>query len=195
MRIGKIVRSSSHIDYVCQAYQPGEVADPPQPDDYAFGSFVRTGAHGEPTIIGLIYDTILVNPDFGFLGPRLSPAQDLAVFSPDYLNEKQTLVGIVAIGTWDGHGRAAHGVPPQAAQIDSPVERLDDEEIATFHAGDTGDLFVGYAPLLLSHGSPLARHLLLTVIERLQRICPQACPQLDVLRANVAWRTVVEPLG
>src|SRR5260370_23501929 len=39
--IGKIVRSESHVRYTCQVYGPGEVAAPPEPADYAFGSFVR----------------------------------------------------------------------------------------------------------------------------------------------------------
>ncbi len=195
MHIGKIARSSSHIDYVCQVYQPGEVSEPPGPDDYAFGTLVRIGERERPAIVGLIYDTILVNPDFGSLGPRLSPAQDLAIFSPDYLNERQTLAGIIAIGTWDGRNPPIHGVPRQAAQIDSPVERLGEKEIAAFHTVEDGSVRIGYAPLLLAHGSPLARHLLLTVIERLEQACPQAHPHLQVLAANIAWRAAVEPLG
>ncbi len=195
MLIGKIARSSSHIDYVCQVYQAGDVADPPQPRDHPFGTFVRVAAGGPQAIVGLIYDTILMNPDFGSLGPRLSPAQDLAVFSPDYLNEKVTLAGIVAIGTWDGSGPASHGVPPQAAQIDALVESMGDADVTAFHADGRGGVRIGYAPLLISHGSPLARHLLLNTIERLQALCPAAGPQLQVLKASVAWRTAVEPLG
>src|SRR6266705_1291286 len=39
--IGKIVKSYSHINYVCQIYGPFEVEVPPNPSDYAFGQFVR----------------------------------------------------------------------------------------------------------------------------------------------------------
>ena len=196
MYIGKIARSSSHIDYVCQVYQAGEVAEAPQPADYPFGTFVRVRtAPQEEAIIGLIYNTILLNPEFGALGPRLSPAQDLAVFSPDYLNEKVTLVGIVAVGTWGPGGTIRHGVPPQTAQIDALVERLTDDEVRTFHADGAGGLRIGYAPLLIAHGSPLARHLLLNIIERLEALWPQARPQLEVLKVSVAWRAAVEPLG
>jgi len=39
--IGKVVKSSSHINYVCQIYGPLEVEVPPHPSDYAFGHFVR----------------------------------------------------------------------------------------------------------------------------------------------------------
>jgi hypothetical protein len=195
MLIGKIVRSSSHIDYVCQVQQAGEVSEPPRPGDHAFGTFVRVAPPAPQGIVGLIYDTVLMNPDFGTLGPRLSPVPDLEVFSPDYLNEKVTLAGIVAIGTWDGAGLAVHGVPPETAQIDAPVESLSNEEVARFHADGHGGLRLGYAPLLLAHGNPLARHLLLNVIERLEALQPQARAQLEVLKVNVAWRAAVEPLA
>src|SRR5688500_5582245 len=97
-RIGKIVGSRSHVDYVCQVYGPGESAEPPPPSAYAFGAFVRIELADAHWLAGVVYDTQLVNPAFGTLGPRLSPREDLAVFSPDYLNECATLVGVLAIG-------------------------------------------------------------------------------------------------
>src|SRR5579872_7325379 len=39
--IGKIVRSESHVRYTCQVFGPGETVAPPEPADFAFGSFVR----------------------------------------------------------------------------------------------------------------------------------------------------------
>ena len=41
MVIGKIVKSDSHISYVCRIFGPHEVGDEPTPADYAFGRFVR----------------------------------------------------------------------------------------------------------------------------------------------------------
>jgi hypothetical protein len=194
MLIGKIARSSSHIDYVCQVCQPGEVPTPPRPEDHAFGTFVRIKA-GVDSLVGLIYDTVLLNPEFGALGPRLSPTPDLAVFSPDYLNEKVTVVGIIAIGTWSEGGMPRHGVPPLTAQIGDSVETLTDAEIRAFHGDGRGGVRLGYAPVLIAHGSPLARHLLLNIAERLEGLCPDCRSQLRVLRANVAWRATIEPLG
>ena len=40
MSIGKIVKSDSHISYVCQIHGPREVETQPMPADYAFGRFV-----------------------------------------------------------------------------------------------------------------------------------------------------------
>ena len=95
---GKLIKSNAHTDYVCQIYGPGEVDASPSPADYAFGTFVRIPlAVGYGHLVGVIYDTVLLNPEFGNLGPRLSPVSDLAVFSPDYLAEKVTLVGITSV--------------------------------------------------------------------------------------------------
>src|SRR5271165_6701506 len=103
--IGTIVNSDSHIHYWCQAYGPQEIADPPSPQDYAFGQFVRVDlpANDEPQVlIGVLYDTVLVNPAFGSLGPRLSTSDEQrAVFSPDYLTERATLLRLLALGTMD----------------------------------------------------------------------------------------------
>lgn len=196
--VGKIVRSSFHTDYICQVYGFGEVEVPPSPVDCSFGTFVRIPLGGpEGDLTGLIYDTVLLNPEFGSLGPRLSPVPDLAVFSPDYLAEKVTLVGITAVGTLAPDGTATHGVPPLAAQIDALVERMDDNAIRQFHRaiGDSQAVRIGYAPLLLSLGSPLARHLLLNVVDRLSALFPEQATRLSVLRGELTWQAVMGPVG
>ncbi len=199
MVIGKVVKSSFHIDYVCQVYGPGEVESPPSPADYAFGTFVRIPlSEGNGHLVGVIYDTVLLNPEFGSLGPRLSPAPDLAVFSPDYLAEKVTLVGITAVGTLGADGSVTHGVPSLAAQIDALVERMDNDVIRTFHhpaSRNPAGVHLGYAPLLLALGSPLARHLLLRVVDRLIALFPGHVAHLSVLRGELAWQAVIGPVG
>ena len=54
---------------------------------------------------------------------------------------------------------------------------------------------IGYAPLLLSLGSPLARHLLLNVVDRLNFLFPEQATHLSVLRGELAWQTVIGPVG
>jgi len=194
--IGKLAKSNVHTDYVCQIYDPGDVEQPPVSDDYAFGTFVRMplgGGRGE--LVGVIYDTVLHNPEFGNLGPRLSPASDLEVFSPDYLTEKVTLVGIAAVGTLAADGTATHGVPPLSAQIDTMVERMDNETIRAFHGADGGQLRLGYAPLLLAQRSPLARHLLLRIVEQLSELFPDQRETLSVLRHEWIWQVCIQPMG
>jgi hypothetical protein len=198
MSIGKLVRSNSHADYICQIYGPGETEAPSTPVDHAFGTFVRIPlASTQGDLAGLIYDTVLLNPEFGSLGPRLSPMPDLAIFSPDYLAEKITLVGITAIGTLTPAGTTTHGVPPLAAQIDTLVERMDDDDIRRFHrpVGGSPVVRIGYAPLLLSLGSPLTRHPLLNVVDRLAILFPDQSAHISVLRSELAWQAVIGPVG
>ncbi|UCC86675.1 MAG: hypothetical protein JSV81_17760 [Anaerolineales bacterium] len=198
MRIGKIVKSNTHVDYVCQIYGPGEVADPaPSPEDYAFGTFVRVelSAGLSSYLVGLIYSTILMNPEFGNLGPRLSPPADLEVFSPDYLREQATLVGIVAVGQVVPGG-THQGVPRLAAAVGAEAVTMSADEVRDFHASQPGDgLALAYAPLLLAQGDPLIPHLLLTVVNRLGDLFPDHARQLAVLRGNLAWKTAVTPAG
>lgn len=208
MRIGKIVKSNTHVDYVCQVYGPGEVVGPPPaPEDCAFGTFVRVGLADDTAqeslpscLVGLIYSTILMNPEFGNLGPRLSPTADLEVFSPDYLREQATLVGIVAVGQMTPGG-VHQGVPPLAAAVGAEVETMTAEEVRAFHSpkesyGESGaGLALAYAPLLLAQGDPLIPHLLLNVVNRLGDLFPDQARQLAVLRGNLAWKTAVTPAG
>src|SRR5579864_6326508 len=118
MDIGKIVKSYSHINYVCHIYGPREVEQEPAPADYAFGRFVRIAlrsekddnhdaiimaARGKSTepqtyAVGVIYDTILVNPEFGSMGPRLSNETQVELFSPDYISEKAVLIYVMVLG-------------------------------------------------------------------------------------------------
>ncbi|MEO7003783.1 MAG: hypothetical protein ABI068_18275 [Ktedonobacterales bacterium] len=191
INIGKIVRSESHVRYTCQVFGAGEIAAPPQPENYAFGAFVRvplragpatTGQLALPDVaasapqspfapgrprpadtapntahdtapdpaygsltgefaVGLIYDTILLNPAFGVLGPRLSNDEQVEVFSPDYLAERAVLVSILLLGTmsygsygsYGGVRRVSHGVPPLAPDLGAVIWTLPEDELRAFH--------------------------------------------------------------
>ncbi len=197
--IGKIVKSNTHIDYVCQVFAPGEWDEPPRPEDHAFGRFVavqlpaQEAEEGRPALVGVIYNTVLLNPDFGNLGPRLSPRHEQEIFTPDYLVEKATLVGILALGWRDGQGRYRQGVPPLAAAVDAPVEVLPEDALRAFHLADGGRLALRYAPILLGMNNPLAPQLLLTLVDRLIQLFPDEARRLQVVRENVAWKSIVQP--
>jgi hypothetical protein len=93
--IGKIVKSNSHVDYVCQVFGPGEVDVVPAPTEYTFGTFVAVDLdEGAGSLVGIIYNTLLTNPEYGSFGPRLSPRSEVEIFSPDYLAETATLLGV-----------------------------------------------------------------------------------------------------
>lgn len=191
MQIGTIVKSTSHVDYVCQVFGPADAVSPPTPEDYAFGTFVRIGMNARSGyLVGLIRDTILVNPEFGQLGPRLSPPVDLEIFSPDYLSERAVLVSVVAVGQVAGNGRVRQGIPLPAAALGASVKQMSDEQVRDFHSTSAG-LQIAYAPCLLAREDPLIPHLLLRVIDRLGGLFPDQARQLAVLRGNLAWKTAV----
>nr|MBA3806393.1 hypothetical protein [Acidobacteriota bacterium] len=92
MRLAKIVKSNSHVDYVGRVIDVLDTDAPPSGSDYGFAQFVSIPLDGEQEVIGVIYNSLLANPDYGNYGPRLSPAADLSVLSPDYLNEQGVLI-------------------------------------------------------------------------------------------------------
>lgn len=192
--LGKVVKSNGHVEYVCQICGQGEISSPPSPDDYAFGTFVRIALPDEASLVGLVYDTILMNPEFGNLGPRLSPPTDLEIFSPDYLREKVVLVGLVAVGQMGADGSVLQGVPRVAADVDATVQKLSEAETKYFHKGTPGPR-IAYASFLLAQGQALTPHLLLRVIEQLEELFPRESQSLSVLRSNLAWKAVVTPAG
>src|SRR5450756_611401 len=137
MLLGRVVKSNSHVDYVVQLLAPGEVVDPPKPEDYAFGNFVRIAVDGhQDELIGVIYDTLLLNPAYGTLGPHLSSDPHLTAFAPDYLPETATVVGIAVVGWEHGEGESAfyhQGVPPVACRVGAEAMRLEDDQFRLFH--------------------------------------------------------------
>jgi len=198
MEIGKIVKSNSHTDYVCQVYGLSEIESPPNVEDYAFGTFVRVAlaTQSQCWLVGLIYDTILLNPDFGRLGPRLSPPSDLAVFSPDYLNEKVTLVGVVAIGMVGAQGIVIQGIPPYSAMTDALVETMTDQQIRDFHAGNPS-WRLAYLPYLLTKNTPEARYLIQHVLGHLRHMftASEQARILELILDVVTWNNQITPLG
>ena len=194
MYIGKIVSSSSHIEYICQVCGKGEADLVPKPQDFGFGTFVGIDRADGGYLAGVIYNTTLMNPEFGNLGPRLSPEDDLAVFTPDYLAEKVTLVAVLILGAVDAAGSVRQGVPVVAATIDARVRRLTRDEIVAFHRSE-GGLNLAYLPLLTAMNNPLVPPLLLHLIGTLIQLFPDQAQNLTVLENNLAWKSRVEPVG
>jgi hypothetical protein len=194
MQLGKIVRSNSHIDYVCQIFNPNDIPTPPINEDYAFGTFVKIHLSSKKHLVGVIYDTVLFNPEFGRIGPRLSPESDLAVFTPDYLNEKVILTGILTVGMLDADNNIFQGVPRLSANTDAIVEKMTDNEIKQFHSGNP-TLRLDYISLLLNHASPLTAQLLQKIINNLIDLFPDQNHLLSVLQNDLAWKVQIAPLG
>jgi hypothetical protein len=187
MAIGRVVKSNSHIDYVCRIFDAADRLPAPQPADYPFAGFARLG-----DAVGVIYRTELVNPDYGFQGPRLSAAAPVRdIVTPDLINEQATLVGILLLGEHvDGGMR--HGVPRHVVPIHTEVEPLDDAAFLACHRDARGGLQLAYYPLLLSEAGSVGRPLLLAILDRLDRLIrPDEQALLSVLRTTVSWQATL----
>ncbi|MDQ2746281.1 MAG: hypothetical protein M3T96_03370 [Acidobacteriota bacterium] len=194
MKIAKIVASNSHIDYVARVIDALDVAVPPTADDFGFAQFVKISLEDETELVGVIYDTVLVNPDYANFGPRLSPKAELKNFSPDYLNEQGFLIGILLLGeiskTGDKAEKITHGVPRRAVPAGQNVEKIEAAEIKRFHLdADNGCLQIHYYSQIVAHAGLFAVPLLEAVIEQLKLDCSDSDKQrLGVLKQTLAWQ-------
>ncbi len=231
MNIGKIVKSDSHINYVCQIHGPLEFDQQPDPADYAFGRFVRIAIRSEQSddhdvslqltpgkrsesqkhAVGVIYDTILVNPAFGSLGPRLSNETQVELFSPDYISEKAVIIYVMVLGMIEqrltpGGEReilsVMHGVPLLSLELGSVVETMTDDEVCVFHYFSDPEpttkgqyLHMGYLPHIIAQRSSLLPMVTLRIIDQLERLFPQNLALLSIVKRNFAWRLKVETAG
>jgi hypothetical protein len=194
MLLGKIIHSNDHLDYLCQIYRVDEVDRAPELEDFAVGRFVAIHLADGSQIVGVIYNSQLFNPDFGRLGPRLSPENDLQVFSPDYLAERAVLVSIAALGTLRSDGTAVQTPPALTPEPDAQVFRLDQNDIRSFHLVQDR-LQLAYAPLLLTRRSSAINELMLIVLEQLGELFPEQQRLLSLLRDDLLWKARVTPVG
>lgn len=188
MRIAKIVRSNSHVDYIARVFGPRETAEEVTPNHYRFGQFVKIAGHaGE--VIGVIYNSQLLNPDYGNYGPRLStPQEQNAIFSPDYLNEQGVLIGLLLVG-WQSDGVYQQGLPREVLPIQADVETLSDEEVHTFHHSTPGGLELKYYNHVTTHAGYFTFQLLANIVEQLEPLANERDrARLQVLRKSLAWQ-------
>ena len=161
--------------------------------------------------MGVIYDTQLLNPSFGSLGPRLSTDIQVELFSPDYLSEQALLVHLVMLGMVEQYRSSSgplklyivHGIPSFPLELNSSVEAMTDEDVHQFHFfHDQGDaenqheyLHMGYLPHLIAQQNSLIPMVILRIIEQLEQLFPQHLSLLSILKRNFAWRLKVETTG
>lgn len=190
MQIARVVQSASHLDYVARVLDSLEIGLAPSPADYAFGRFVRVGA-----VVGIIYNSQLINPDFGGYSPRLTTPIELnAVFSPDFLQEQGVIISILLLGWRDGEGYR-QGVPREVLPVNTPVEILGHEEMLAFHREGGGALRLSYYPTIATHARLFAHPLLEAIIDQLDRLVDETDrSRLRILRQTLAWQQTVEGL-
>ncbi len=192
VRIGSIVKSTSHVEYICQAWQEGDLHSPPTADDYAFGTLVGIDLDkGDAyTAVGVIFDTILHNPEFGNAGPRMMTVANSPLLAPDRLSETAILMGILTLGTIGG-ANSRQGVIPTTPKIGAEVWSLELSQIRDFHDENSRPA-MKYTPQLLAHSSPLVREVLLNLADQVASLFPNDADSLEVIRSNLAWQIQVQ---
>ena len=189
MFIAKIVASNSHVDYVGRVIDPLDVEAPPGAEDYGFAQFVSLPIGGGLEVIGVIYDTQLLNPEYGQFGPRLSPRAELAVLSPDYLNEQGVMIGVLLLGWRAGDGETRQGVPRRVIPVGQEVYRMDARATEHFHRDAENRLQLHYYSQVVAHAGPFAVPLLEAIIEQLDPLCASEERQrLCVLKKTLVWQ-------
>lgn len=194
LRLAKIVKSNSHVDYVGRVIDVLDTDAPPDSSDYGFAQFVSIPLDDEQEVIGVIYNSLLANPDYGNYGPRLSPAADLSVLSPDYLNEQGVLVGILLLGWRERgpEGTTHHAVPRRVIPVNQDIYRLSDEEMQKFHTDPDGKVQLHYYSQIITHAGPFAVSLIEAILEQLEAACTPADRQrLCVLKGALMWQRTV----
>lgn len=197
LTIASIVQSNGQMDYVAEVYHDHERERVPEKQDYEFGQpvYATTTVRGEErAIVGVVYESRLVNPDQGRDGPRLStPDQEL--FVPGYVDEKQTLLGIALLGSAEltpaeggqGFASVSQELPRWTLDIDDSVSKLSDAGFRRFHRPD-GQLALRYYDRLVATAERFGAEVTLSLIERLRAETDEAA-MLDVIERKVRWET------
>ncbi len=189
MKIAKIVSSNSHIDYIGRVIDSLDVAEPPGAEDFGFAQFVGLEFADQTKMVGVIYNSMLINPEYANYGPRLSPKPELGNFSPDYLNEQGFLIGILLLGVKDADGQITHGVPRRVVPAGQEVYKFEADEIKKFHADKNDCLQIHYYSQIVAHAGLFAVPLLESIIEQLALDCSESDKQrLGVLKQTLAWQ-------
>jgi hypothetical protein len=189
IKIAKIVKSNSHVDYIGRVIDRLDADAPPGAEDYGFAQFVSLPVADNFEVVGVVYDTQLVNPEYGQFGPRLSPAADLAVLSPDYLNEQGVLAGILLLGWRAGSDERRMGVPRRVIPVGQDVYRLDEAQVGQFHRDGEGRVGLHYYSQIVAHAGAFAVPLVEAILEQLETVCtPEERQRFCVLKRSLAWQ-------
>ena len=199
MRIGKVVKSSSHCDYLVQVDEQTEFLEAPKADEYGFGTFVKLEESNGCRTIGLVYNSQLINPNFNNLGPRLTSEPD-PIFAPDLIIETRTVLGTVLIGSMDNDLDGYYGIqgiPRGVVPVETPVIRMTPAEIHSFHRDENGRSQFVYYSHLLQAGGQFAKQLTYQVLRELidSKLFSEVEERaLNVLSKDLSWRQTMSAM-
>jgi hypothetical protein len=199
MRLGKVVKSNSHCDYIVQVDDAMDYAESPTADDYGFGCFVKLEDRDRHWAVGIIYNSQLFNPMFLNMGPRLSSEPD-PVFTPDLISETRTLLWTVLIGDleWqNGKSYGVHGIPRVVVPVNTPVYTMSREEIYRFHLNkDQRPQFCYYSHLLRCGGTFAAQLTQQVLTELIDSNLFSGADQraLQILCKELSWKNTMSAM-
>ena len=193
MLIAKIVKSNSHVDYVGRVLDRLDSAQPPAPAHYKFAQFVSIPT-GAESMVGVIYNSMLINPDYDRLGPRLSGSAEMnSVFSPDLIDEQGVLIGLLLVGRIDAEKKPHQSIPRSVIPVNSEVIAMTDTEVRAFHTGRDERLALGYYSQVITHARQFAPQLLLGVLDQLEGMFEHSSKsEIAVLRRTLNWQMVMQ---
>lgn len=195
MRLGKVVKSNSHCDYIVQVDDSMDFAEAPCSDDYGFGTFVKL-EDDRHWAVGIVYNSQLFNPLFLNSGIRLTSEPD-PLFTPDQVQEVRTLLWTVLVGELDTHNGERYGIqgiPRVVVPVNTPVQKMTWEEIYHFHLNKAGRSQFCYYSHLLHCGGTFSVQLTHQVLEELiETKLFQGAEEraLIVLCKELAWKNTM----
>ena len=191
MRLGKVVKSNAHCDYIIQVDDEMDVTDPPNADDYGFASFVKLETIHRHWAVGLIYNSQLFNPAFLNTGPRLvSEAEPF--FTPDLIKETHILLWTVLIGTLQvsemfSYGK--QGIPAIVVPVNTPVCLMTESEVRAFHTDSDNQAQFSYYSHMLKSGGLFASQLMEQVLSQVGELFEGSDRRaLEILRKELLWK-------
>ncbi len=191
MKIAKIVKSNSHVDYVGRVIDSLDAHEPPKAEDCGFAQFVSLPIAEETEIVGVIYNSILINPEYANFGPRLSPKPELGRFSPDYLNEQGSLIGILLLGSIS-NDVFSHGVPHRIVPAGQDVWKMSESDMKNFHTDKNGSLQIHYYSQVIAHAGLFAVSLIEEIVKQLTiNANDEDKNRLNVLKQALTWQRTV----
>lgn len=188
MKIAKIVSSNSHIAYIARILEERDGEGVPAADDYGFGRFVAMpGDQG--SVVGVICDSRLVNPEYMNNSPRTPSTPALGGLRQDVTDEKKALIGVLLLGTAHVGGISVQSIPQRVIPAGQGVFTMKQQEIDSFHRCEDGSVQVHYFPNLLANAGSLAVPLAQTMIGRITGNCSEPDRQRLAVMANaLQWK-------
>jgi hypothetical protein len=191
MRLGKVVKSNSHCDYIVQLDDEMEVAAPPQPEDYGFGCFVKLETEARHWAVGLVYNSQLFNPMYLNTGPRLASQPD-PLFTPDLIRETRTLLWTVLIGTLEKANQQLYGrqgIPRIVVPVNTPVFAMAQSEVHAFHLDQDQQTQFCYYSYLLRSGGAFAFQLVEQILQEISPLFTGSDRRaLEILGKELSWK-------